>query len=96
MSSFSYSPIEHSSPCVSSSEDKKEYPSVSLDVGPQQLKGLEPDQDVEITIKGKIVSLRYDTEDTWGTGASVRISLRSCSIKDSQEQSIIDSMLDEE
>lgn len=96
MSSFTYSPIEYDEPCVTSETREKEYPSVHLDVGPEQLKGLDAGQDVEIVIRGKVKSLRYDTSDNWGTGASVSVSLRSCDVKDSQEQSVIDSMLDED
>lgn len=96
MSKFTYSPIDHGDSCTpcKSSEDK-EYPSVHLDIGPEQLKGLDAGQDVEITIRGKLKSLRYDTDDNWGTGASVSVSLRSCEVKNSEEQSVIDSMLDE-
>ncbi len=96
MSSYNYEPIDYDRPCTSGEAKEKEYPSVHLDVGPDQLKGLEVGQDVEIVIRGKVKSMRYDTDDNWGTGASVGISLRSCDIKDSQEQSVIDSMLDGE
>jgi hypothetical protein len=97
MSKFTYSPIDHGGSCASPRDgDEKEYPSVHLDIGPEQLKGLDAGQDVEITIRGKLKSLRYDTDDNWGTGASVSVSLRSCEVKDSEEQSVIDSMLEED
>lgn len=67
-----------------------------VDIGPEQLKGLEAGDDIKIVITGKVKSLRYDTEDTWGTGASIGVSLRTCEIEDTQEASIIDSMIDGE
>lgn len=97
MSVYNYSPRNHDDrcePCESTGE--AEYPSTYLDIGPEQLRGLEVGDTVEIVLKGKIKSLRFDTDDSWGTGASVGVSLRSCSIKDSEEQTIIDSMIDED
>lgn len=97
MSSYKYKPRSYDdcSPCTESKEEK-EYPSMHIDVGPEQLKGLEVGSDVEIVIRGKIKSLRYDTEDNWGTGASVGVSLRSSEVNDSEAESIIEGMLGED
>lgn len=93
----SYSPYtgDDCSPCVEK-EREPEYPTVHLDVGPSQLKGLEVGEDVEIVIRGKVKSLRYDTSDTWGTGASVCISLRSSEIGSTEAETVIDELLEGE
>ena len=64
-----------------SSEVEERWPRVNLDVDPSQLKGLEVGSKVTVTIVGYIEGYRLDTEDDWGTGASVNIGLKSSDIK---------------
>lgn len=93
MSKYNYSPkkVDECKPVSISNEAI--YPSMHMDIGPEQLKGLKVDEDVEIVIRGKLKSFRYDSEDDWGTGASISISLRSCEIKSKEAESVIDELL---
>ncbi|ATB52649.1 hypothetical protein PVS_13 [Vibrio phage vB_VspS_VS-ABTNL-3] len=95
-----YSPIDtsYSEPCVGAEKkDEVRYPTANLDVPPAVLKEIEVGETVTMTITAKVQSVRYDTEDNWGTGASVGISLRDIEISGdaaTEQQSVIDSMLD--
>lgn len=93
MSKYTYSPkkVDECKPVYV--PDEARYPSMHMDIGPEQLKGLKVDEDVEIVIRGKLKSFRYDSEDDWGTGASISISLRSCEIKSKEAESVIDELL---
>lgn len=96
MPKYQYKPLKDYDECckpTSSGEEKVRYPTVYLDVDPSQLKGLEVDEDVEIVIRGKVESLRYDTDDSYGTGASVRVSLRSSDITNKETESVIDDLI---
>lgn len=95
MGKFTYSPREYDKPNIVD-KSEKEYPTMYLDVSPEQLKGLDAGQDVEIVIRGKVKGLRYDTEDNYGTGASVTISLRSSDVKETESQTVIDDMLEDD
>ena len=98
MSKYNYKPITDSyGGCCKPepSEDEKEvrYPSVYLDISPEQLKNLSVDEDVEIVIRGKVKSMRFDIEDNYGTGASISISLRSNELKNTDSNDGIAEML---
>lgn len=94
-----YSPIDRSMSTqdVVAKEEKPRYPTAHLDVPPAALKELEAGEKVTITIVAEVTSLRYDTDDSWGTGASIGISLREIEVEGNattENQSVIDSMLD--
>lgn len=98
MSTFNYKPIEDNyggccKPEPSDNEKEVRYPSVYLDVSPDQLKEISIDEDIEIVIRGKIKSMRFDTEDSYGTGASINVSLRSNELKNVDSNSDIAEML---
>ncbi len=69
-------------PCaVSSSEqkNKKTYPSVTLPVSPEIIAALEVGENIEVTLKGKVVGLesRQSTEDMpWANRQELRVELR--------------------
>lgn len=96
MTVHAYAPLERGDDCVGSVEVREpEYPRVHLDLMPGQLDGLEPGDDVTIVLKGKVKGYRIDTEDSWGTGASVTVELKQSEIKGAKEETFIDSMIDE-
>lgn len=94
-----YSPIsnDYSDSCATKEPEKTRYPTAHLDVPPAALKDLEAGEKVTITLVAEVSSLRFDTDDSWGTGASVGLSLRDIEIEGNsttETQSVIDSMLD--
>ena len=98
MSTFNYKPIDDSyggccKPEEPSGDKEVRYPSVYLDVSPEQLKSINVDEDVEIVIRGKVKSMRFDTDDNYGTGASINISLRSNELKNTDSNDDIAEML---
>ena len=73
---FQYKPLNHDKPEVAEPVGVGEdMPYANLDVDPSQLKGVEVGSVVTITIKAKVKSLRIDTDDSWGTGASISLGL---------------------
>lgn len=94
MSKYQYTPRKIGGECSHAPiSEELRYPSMYLDIGPEQLRGLQVSEDVEIIIRGKLTSFRYDSEDDWGTGASISVSLRSCEIKSKEAESVIDELL---
>ena len=90
-----YSPRKHEDyPSVESSEEN--YPTVHLDVLPAQLEGIKAGEEVTVTITGVVKGMNMDTEDSWGTGAGLRISLRTSEIEKKDNQDLIGMMLDED
>lgn len=93
-----YSPIDnsYSEPCTAEKKEER-YPTAHLDVPPAVLKDVEVGETVTLTITAKVQSVRYDTDDSWGTGASIGVSLRDIEVEGNattEQQSVIDSMLD--
>ena len=95
MPKYDYKPLDSDGCCVEAKggSDEERYPSVYLDISPEQMKGLELDEDVEITLRGKIERMSSDTDDDYGTGANIRLSLRSSEIYSKAQENDIDEML---
>lgn len=98
MAVYQYPKLNRDNDCepCSVGEGEDRYPTAHFDVLPAQLDGLEPGDDVTIVLTGKLNSFRMDTDDSWGTGASIGLSLRSSEIQSKKVNDAIESMISEE
>ena len=96
---FKYKPLRGDSPVEPSRDSEAEMPSLHMDVDPSQLKGLEVGDSVTVVIKATVRSLRIDTADNWGTGATLGLNLEASEVEStetkSSEESAIDALLED-
>lgn len=97
MSVFKYKSMRGYESCeVEEKGEAERYPELYMAIDPRQLNGIEVGGEVTVMVTGKVISLRQDSDDTYGTGANITISMRSSEVKNKKESDFIDSMIDGE